>query len=431
MKVLLAHTWGYRRGGDSTHVDALEGALARRGHRVVRFAMTHPRNRPDPHEADYAAPVDWEALDAARRGRGRIAGTARAVSAVLRGIWNRDAARRLARLIDRERPDVVHAHHLHHHLTPSVLAAARSRGVRTLWTLHDYEVVCPNGLLYTRGEPCQECRPARYHHAVLNACKRDSRAASAAAAAEAAAHRLLGVHRLADGLICPSSFLLERLQDFGIRGVPLHHLPHFVPPDWISTAPPPEAGAPFLFAGRLAEAKGVDLLIDAAVLAPSLRFEVAGDGPDGARLRALARGRGVADRIRFLGSLSAEGVRVALDRCLAAVVPSRWPENLPFSVLEPMARGRAVVAAAVGGIPEQVRPGETGLLFHRADAGALAGACLALSGDPAAAGAMGREAARDVAARFGEDGFMDRLLALYAGVGGRRGVGVDEAPEPP
>ncbi|MCK6526296.1 glycosyltransferase family 4 protein [Myxococcota bacterium] len=419
--MLLAHTWGYRRGGDSTHVDALEGALARRGHRVVRFAMAHPRNRPDPHEADFAAPLDWGALDAARRGAGRLAGTARALYALPRGIWNRDAARRLAGLIDRERPDVVHAHHLHHHLTPSVLATARSRGVRTLWTLHDYEVVCPNGLLYTRGEPCEACRPARYHHAVLNACKRGSRAASAAAAAEASAHRLLGVHRLADGLICPSSFLLERLRDFGVGGVPLHHLPHFVPPDWLSPAPPPGVEAPFLFAGRLAAEKGVDLLVDAAVLAPSLRFDVAGDGPDGERLRALVLRRGVPGRVRFLGSLSAEGVRAALDRCLAAVVPSRWPENLPFSVLEPMARGRAVVAAAVGGIPEQVRPGETGLLFRRADARALADACLALAGDPAAAQAMGREAARDVAARFGEEGFMVRLMALYAGRGGGRG----------
>src|SRR5204862_114366 len=84
------------------------------------------------------------------------------------------------------------AHHVHRHLTPSILGPLRRHRVPVVWTVHDYELVCPNGQLYTHGAPCTRCKGHQYQHAVELRCKRDDLAQSAAVALEKWVHAGLG-----------------------------------------------------------------------------------------------------------------------------------------------------------------------------------------------------------------------------------------------
>jgi glycosyltransferase involved in cell wall biosynthesis len=131
--------------------------------------------------------------------------------------------------------------------------------------------------------------------------------------------------------------------------------------------------------GRLADKKGIDVLLDALVKVPGGRLEVVGDGPDRAALEAQTRALGLDDRVRFLGRQPRDGVVDALRRATAVVIPSIVGaggdmEGTPVVLCEAMAAGVPVVASALGGLGECLVDGKTGLLVPPGDVEALAGA---------------------------------------------------------
>lgn len=147
---------------------------------------------------------------------------------------------------------------------------------------------------------------------------------------------------------------------------------------------PPASGAPFTYVlvGRLEPRKGIEIALEALAKCPGTRLEIVGDGPDRSRLERHAKQCGVADRATFHGFAS--DVQSIIGRAHAGLSSSR-EEGLGLALLEIMATGRPVVAVPVGGIPEIVRSGSTGLLAQRADADSLAIAMRAAAALPAQA----------------------------------------------
>jgi len=122
---------------------------------------------------------------------------------------------------------------------------------------------------------------------------------------------------------------------------------------------------------RLDEQKGHRFLLDAAVQVPEVQFILAGDGPLRSSLEVQVQELGLTDRIKFLGHRT--DIRDLLASCDVFVLPSLY-EGLPLSILEAMAAGKPVIATQVGGTPEVVIDGETGLLVPPSDSAALAAA---------------------------------------------------------
>ncbi len=143
---------------------------------------------------------------------------------------------------------------------------------------------------------------------------------------------------------------------------------------------------------------------------PSPQLLYAGDGPAMDDLRALRDTLPARDRIRLLG-YRADVARIteAADLC---VVPSVWEEAFGLAALEPMERGRAVIASRVGGIPEVVLDGETGLLVPPGDEPALAYAMGALLADPMLRTRMGRRGRDRAAECFSRAAQIDELARL-------------------
>jgi glycosyltransferase involved in cell wall biosynthesis len=159
---------------------------------------------------------------------------------------------------------------------------------------------------------------------------------------------------------------------------------------------------------------GVEVLIDAAKQALSageeLHFLVAGDGPDGRRLRRLAWRRGVANRITFVPP---ETDYRLLLRSFDLCVSPKLDEGLRLSVLEAMATGRPVIAAAAGSVFSMVREGETGLLVPPGDAAALAKAMLGLIRDPERARQLGDAGRSWVAENYNLTERVTELVDVY------------------
>ena len=293
---------------------------------------------------------------------------------------------------------VVHAHNL----TPSfgwrALAAARTAGARVVVHLHNYRLVCANGVCFTRGEDCTRCHGRHTLPGLLLNCRGGSRAEAAAYAAGIA----LWQRRVAantDAFLVPSAFALGRLRELGAplgdRGRVLGSVQREF------AAAPPEAGRFALAVGRLSPEKGFADAV-AAARETGLPLVVAGDGPQLAELRELAHGADV----RFAGTVAPAELAALRREAAVAVVPSRYAEILPLAALEAMAAGLPVVAASTGGLAEVVPAAG---LYPPGDVSALAGRMRALWGD-ADAGRRALAAARE---RFAPEVIARQLQAAY------------------
>lgn len=185
-----------------------------------------------------------------------------------------------------------------------------------------------------------------------------------------------------------------------------------------------EEGEPgrVLFLGRIEAAKGIAELIDAVALLaprfPQLRLVLGGSGELEA-LRQAAQARGILERVELRGWLDAPARDAELARAAVFCLPSH-AEGLPMALLEAMAAGKAVVASAVGGIPELVHDGENGLLVPPRDGAALAAALARLLGDAGLCRQLGARARATVENGYSTQSVCGRLAAIYNDLAGTR-----------
>ncbi|HYF66017.1 MAG TPA: glycosyltransferase, partial [Herpetosiphonaceae bacterium] len=131
-------------------------------------------------------------------------------------VFSRPAYRRLRELVRRERPDVAHVHNVFPLLSPAVYRALRAEGVPIVQTIHNFRLLCPNALFFTRGAICERCKGGNMLHAVRLACYRDSRLLSALYATTIMAHRRAGTFAAIDRFIALTEFTAAKLVEGGI-----------------------------------------------------------------------------------------------------------------------------------------------------------------------------------------------------------------------
>ena len=171
-----------------------------------------------------------------------------------------------------------------------------------------------------------------------------------------------------------------------------------------------------LVLGRLSEEKGQGLAIEAlsslATRWPGLRLLLVGDGPCETELRKRAEDLGVSSRIRFMGF---RADTAQLLRAADLVVMPSLSEGLPLVAVEALATARAVVATRVGGTPEVITDGETGLLV-RPDAVKLAAAIERVLADPALANQLGSRGRKFIEEHFDIERQVEQTASLYRGL---------------
>lgn len=406
MKILLVNKYWYRRGGAEVVCLHTADLLRKAGHEVVAFSMKHPKNEPSPQEKFFVEHVDFPTL----RGPLRLARQA------FRSIYSRNAYRRIARLLEQERPDVAHLHNVYFHLTPSILYALRNARVPVVHTLHDYHLECPNHAFYDyrRGVICEDCLRFGFRRVVTNGCMQIGRAPSVIAFLEAWLYRRLGTyHRLVDRYIAPSEFLRSKLTR------------RAAPPDRVSVLPntvddygdlgPPSQDAVFFYAGRLAWEKGLDLILEVASRLPETRWRLAGNGPMEEALHAGIQRRGLSN-IELIGAIDPAGLREEYRRATAVVLPSLCYENCPLTVLEAMSAGRPTIGSRIGGIAELVHEVKTGWLFETGSAADFERAVRQSLESPNATVHIGRAARDRFEKRYTPAMYLPHLLAIYENV---------------
>ena len=184
-----------------------------------------------------------------------------------------------------------------------------------------------------------------------------------------------------------------------------------------------EAGARLVYVGNLEPPKRVDLILKALARvreqAPGAALTIVGEGPLRPELERLAAELGLGAAVHFLGRRP-HGEIMALLRAGDLFVHASDHEGLPVAICEAMLAGLPVVATRVGGVPDLVEEGRTGLLAPPGDDAAFAAALARLLADPAECARMRTEALRFAAERLDRDAIIARLESIYREALGRR-----------
>jgi len=404
MKVLAANKYYFVKGGAERYFFELNHILERRGHEVVPFAMRHPSNEATDYDDHF---VSFEAFDESD-------GLAARVRAASRILYSREARRCIERLADETSPDVAHLHNVAHQLSPSILYGLKSRGVPVVQTLHDFKLVCPNYSMFVDGKTCERCGTWRYYNAVIHRCMRGSVTSSALVAIEAYVHKLLGSYsRNVDMFVAPSRQLRDRMIAHGVSADRIVHLPYSIALD--DYTPSYESAGYGVYVGRLSTGKGLETLVRALTGDRDIRMKIVGTGPLADNLGRVVEREGLTN-VEFVGYRKGEELRSLVAGALFVVVPSECFENSPLTVYEAFAQGKPVVGARVGGIPELVSDGESGVVFESGNHEDLAEKMRALWNDPERAAEMGRAARERVETHFGPDVHYQKMMAIYEGV---------------
>ena len=411
MRVCLVNTFHYRRGGDCTYTLDLADLLRSKGHTVVHFAMNHPSNLACEESEFFADHIDFLEVFKSGNPIGRI-------RAFMRLLYSPSARRRFSRLLDEMRPDIIHLQNFRRHLTFSIVEAAKERGLPVVYTAHDYDPICPNSLLLADGRICTACKGKHFYKAVFIRCKEKSVTGSLAIALEGMLTRIRHSYDLIDVIVTPSAFARDRLVEYGFSPGKVRVVHNFIHAEAYS---PRYDGSGVIFLGRLAPEKGVANLVKAAAQTPGVRVMLAGDGPERQRLEALAAEAVVrrhGGTVEFLGYVDKQQLHETVRQNMCVVMPSIWYENFPYAVLEAFALGKPVIASDIGGLPELVQEGRTGLLVEPGSAGALAEAINRLAAHPEEAAEMGRKARMRVEKEFDSQTHYNKIMEIYGSLTG-------------
>ena len=393
MRVLLVNKFYYPRGGDCVVVLNTEALLREYGIEAEVFAMRYPENLPARYQNHFASEVKFGG------------GMENRLQALRRTLGMDDVIKCFKTVLDEFKPDVVHLHNIHSYLSPVVGVLAHRRGIRVVWTLHDYKLLCPRYDCLLDGRPCEQCVTGGKNGVLAHRCMKNSLAASAVAKLESIKWNRRVLEQNTDLFVCPSQFMADLMKKGGFDPAKLFVLNNFIDPIKFRRYQALDNTVLredyYCYVGRLSAEKGVADLLEVASRLP-YRLKVAGGGPLESELRERY---GACPNIEFLGMLDADAVARLLANARLSVVPSQWYENNPLSVVESLCAGTPVAGADIGGIPELI-DNESGIVFQPFDSEAL---CTALSS------ALSRrwnhaEIARRSLQRFGQQSHLQVLM---------------------
>ena len=400
MKILFVNKFLYPRGGAETYFLKIGEELARRGHGVEYFGMYDEKNTVGNSLHLATTNMDFHAAGPEK------------LLYPFRIVYSREAKRKLKEVIAAFGPDIVHFNNINFQLTPSVICAGAECGVPMVQTVHDVQMLCPNHMMmeYHSKKLCEDCMGKKSKWpCVKKRCIHGSLPKSLIGAVEGTLYECSPVYDKIHRFICPSAFLEEKLLNvprFRGKTVMLHNFLSKV-----SDAGGWPKGDYVLYFGRLAEEKGIDRILEACRLLPDIPFVIAGGGP----LEDLCKNCTLPN-VKYVGFKTGKELEELVAGALFTLHLSIWYENCPLALLESQSLGTPVLCNRIGGIPELVEEGKTGILNDAFTPEAYAETIAALYADKALLSEMAQNCLRKRESMMTLERYCDKLLALYTEV---------------
>jgi len=384
MKILIGHNAYQTHGGEDAVVRAEAALLKDNGEEVVLYERHNE---------------EWNRLDPLHK-------TIHLMSLK----HSRHSYRELRDVIRRIRPDVAHFHNIFYMMTPAVYEACRDEGVPVVQSLHNFRLMCANGLFFRDGHVCEDCTTKGRWEGVKHRCLRGSALMSAAVSSATQAHWRKGTWlTTVTRYIVASEFTRGK---YVAAGIPHHKIsvkPNFLYPD--PGVRQKDLGY-MLYVGRLSQEKGVRVLLEAWRSMEGVPLKILGTGPLEKELREFAQNNKL-PRVEFLGFAAKNAYDEAMRGARAVLIPSECYENFPRILAEAFAYGVPVVASRLGSLAELVEDGQTGLVFEPGNTAELSQKVQWLMNNPAEARRVGENARRVFQDKYSAEVNYQGLKAVY------------------
>jgi len=386
MRILIVHNhYGrYAQGGEENVMNAEVKLIQEHGHEVMKYERTNAEIYED----------------------GSLVDKIRAFHDVA---WSGKSYQEIKKVIHNFKPDIMHVHNYWLVLTPSIFAAAKDCGVKTVLTLHNYRLICPGGQFLKNGKVCELCLMGNPYRILYHRCYPGR---SLLKSYLSLILYLNTKHRafltaVVDSYIALTNFGRLKFIEAGLPGEKIFVKPNFMR-DPLETMPqiaPDGEGA--FFAGRLSPEKGIATLLS-AWNGLDYYLGVAGDGPLLAEMKRNAPSFAV-----FLEWQSHDEILRRLYESKFFIFPSEGYEGFPLSLLEAMSLGKAIIASDLGPRSEMIEDGVSGLLFEAGNANDLRAKAEILIRDPALRKKLGQAARKKYLALYTPETNYQILMNIY------------------
>ncbi len=335
----MVNKYLYPVGGAETYMFSLAKILQENGHHIEFFGLKNDGN---------IVGNQWNIL---MQGY-----TNKKIFNPLSLVYSKAAKRKMIKLLELFKPDIVHFNNISFDLTSSVIDACRIRNVPAVMTIHDPQLVCCNHMFYRTNtqEVCTKCLDGNFKHCIKNKCLKNSKLKSYLAYLDSKRTHKNNTYNYLSFFISPSVFLKNKLIEGGYDSTKCKHLCNPIDSSFI-TKDIPEKKDYILYYGRISPEKGVKLLCEA--VPDDINLIIAGVGP---QMNDLPK----KNNIKLVGFKSGEELKKLIKEAKFTVYPSIWYENCPLSVIESIALGTPVIGTNQGGIPELIKDNITGMLFN-------------------------------------------------------------------
>lgn len=304
--------------------------------------------------------------------------------------WSKISYLRLRDAIRFFKPDIAHFHNIYFSLTPSVYDACQDEGVPVVQSLHNFRMLCANGLFFRDGNICEDCLKKSPLEGIIRRCYKNSVVASGGVTALTSYHRWRKTWMTkVDRYITATEFTRNKYIQAGLAADKIAVKPNvfFHPKNFTKT------DENFvLYVGRLSNEKGIEGLLQAWERLPNIPLKIIGDGPLREKIKFFTS-RKEYSHIEFLSACGETAYQPFMQKAKFLVIPSQCYENFPRVAVEAFAFGLPILANRLGSLIEIVEEGVTGFLCDPFDATDLAAkACQMWNMDLSQMSAQAREA---------------------------------------
>lgn len=381
MKILIIHNKYGKFSGEEAVVETKIALLKANGHEVLTYIRSS------------------EEIENMPLGK---------VRAFFTGIQNSKVIREVTDFIRLNSPDIVHIHNLYPIISPGILPEIKKFGIPVVMTVHNYRLVCPNGLFFTRGKVCESCTGLlKEWNCIRFNCEESYFKSVGYAARNFWARTTRAYLDYVDAFLCLTEFQKAKLIEYGFKREKCFVIPNIYAPELNiveNSKPEPSYVA---YAGRFSEEKGIGLLLDAAQKLPHINFRLAGN-----YLNNYMDNFTIPENVYLCGMLKGEDLREFYKNAKFFVLTSIWYEGFPMVLLEAMAFKLPIIAPNFAGFPEIVE-NDNGLLYELGNVDSLANSIQTLWMNDRKCSELGEKGFFKVKEKYQSDTYYEALFSVY------------------
>jgi len=344
MRILHINKFLYPFGGAETYMFELAKAQDSIGHEIAYWGMSDDKNIVEDTYNSFAPNVNYH-----------IPKSGNKFKQVLETIYSNTNKKRLGILLDKFNPTIVHIHNFNFQLTPSILRAIKQRGVKIVYTAHDSQLVCPWHRLYNfqTNSQCTKCVNGSFLNCIKDKCFDGSFSKSSVGAMESIFYHSKNYYdKKIDLIISPSKFLASLIRK-KIKA-PITTIPNFV--DWELKDSYEKKQPYILYFGRVSPEKGIIDTLQ-SIINHKIHLKIVGNGPDVENIPN-------SPFIKYLGVKYDDELKNIISKAKFVILPSKWYENCPMTVIESFACGTPVISSNHSGFKELINNGSNGYLVN-------------------------------------------------------------------